>query len=57
MIKKLIHFLEHLFKQNKCDVVTWKENGFLHFGIKCKECGSVESVNKIFYNESEIDNG
>jgi len=52
-MKKLIHKILHIFRQNKVDVVTWKEDGFLCFGLKCKKCEDIKLVDKILYNESE----
>jgi len=52
-MKKLIHKILHIFGRNKVDVVTWKEDGYFHFGLKCKGCASIKTVDKIPYNESE----
>jgi hypothetical protein len=53
-MKKLIHKILHIFGKNKVDVVTWKEDGYLYFGLKCKGCESIKTVDKILYNESEL---
>lgn len=53
-MKKLIHKILHIIGRNRVDVITWKENGFIHFGLKCKGCESIKTIDKIPFDESEI---
>ena len=44
MIKKIIHWLAHLFRCNTGEVVMWWEGGVLMVGFKCSGCGEIQDV-------------
>jgi hypothetical protein len=52
-MNKLIHKILHIIGRNRVDVITWKEEGFIHFGLKCKGCESIKTIEKIPFDESE----
>jgi hypothetical protein len=52
-MQKLIHKILHIFGRNKVDVITWKEDGYICFGLKCKGCEDIQTIDKTPYDESE----
>ncbi len=56
MINRVIHHFSHLLKQNKYNVISWKENGCCFIALQCKECGKIEKPGDSFKLTEETEN-
>jgi hypothetical protein len=50
-MKKIVHWLAHMFRKNQGNVITFEEDGYICVAFKCK-CGKI-SRDSIVKTESE----
>lgn len=49
MIKKFIHWFNHLTGSNEGKIVTWSDDEFIYVGFECSGCGIIDpsTVDKV----------
>jgi hypothetical protein len=57
LIKKIVHWFQHITGTNTGSIVTWAQDGYIFIGFECSHCKKIDNktINKL--NESEILNG